>query len=122
MTHDELQAMVVQLAHIMGWRHLHVRRSIAKGRAWRTTTNIAGWPDLLLWHPRQPGRHVAVELKVPPDRLSDAQAAVLADLERSGFEVHVVTPDRKPNCVALDDVPALLDVRHPATPARRGAN
>ena len=49
MTHAELQAMVCQLAHIMGWRWLHVRRSIGKGHRWATTTNIVGWPDLILW-------------------------------------------------------------------------
>lgn len=93
MTHIELQAQVVEIAKLLGWQHLHVRRSIGKGRQWVTATNIIGWPDLLLWNPRQPGRHLAIELKVPPDRLSPEQEKVLADLEAAGFETHVVTPD-----------------------------
>jgi hypothetical protein len=92
-THEELQQQVIDLAHLLGWRHLHVRRSIGKGRRWQTTTNVVGWPDLLLWSPRQPGRHVAVELKIPPDKLRPEQEACLAELEASGFEVHVVFPD-----------------------------
>lgn len=91
LTHVELQNAVVQLLAMTGWSHLHVRRSIGKGRKWQTTTNVKGWPDLLLWSPRQPGRHIAMELKVPPDTLSDEQAEVLAELEASGFECHVIT-------------------------------
>jgi len=112
-THAELQAMVCQLAHIMGWRWLHVRRSIGKGHRWATTTNIVGWPDLILWSPRQPGRQLAVELKVPPDKLTDDQAAVLGDLAAAGWECYVVTPDAPkaaaPYRVGLDDVPHLFD-------------
>lgn len=93
MTHVELQSQVVEVAKLLGWAHLHVRRSIGKGRQWATTTNVVGWPDLLLWNPRQPGRHLAIELKVPPDRLSADQEKVLDELAAAGFETHVVTPD-----------------------------
>ncbi len=93
MTHEELQQQVIDLAHLLGWHHLHVRRSIGKGRRWVTATNVVGWPDLLLWSFRQPGRHVAVEVKVPPDKLRPEQESCLEDLAASGFETFVVTPD-----------------------------
>lgn len=93
MTHAELQAAIVDLLHALGWRHLHVRRSIGRGRKWVTATNVTGWPDLFCWTPRQPGRFVAIEVKVAPDDLSDDQRAVLEDLDRSGVECYVIWPD-----------------------------
>lgn len=76
-----------------GWRWLHVRKSIGKGRRWVTTTNVVGWPDLApCWSPRQPGRHLALELKVPPDTLSAEQVEVSTELLAAGFEFYVVTP------------------------------
>lgn len=93
LTHIELQAQIVDLLNHCGYSHLHVRRSIGKGRKWVTATNLKGWPDLLAWSPRQPGRMIALELKVPPDDLSKEQREVLAELARSGFEVWVVTEE-----------------------------
>jgi hypothetical protein len=46
-----------------------------------------GAPDVLLWHrpsPLEPGRSYAVELKSPDGRLSEAQAEMLARLEKAG--------------------------------------
>lgn len=78
-----------------GWSWLHVRKSIGRrngSRAWQTTTNVSGWPDLApLWNPRQPGRFLAIEIKVPPDKLSSEQAAVMGELAACGFETYVVT-------------------------------
>lgn len=94
MDHKELQTETIRLAKMYGFDHLHVRRSIGKGRTWVTATNVVGWPDLLLWSPqRQPGRHIAVELKVPPDYLSVDQRRCLVDLAAAGFEVWVLTED-----------------------------
>lgn len=91
LTHIELQAAVVKLFAFTGWSHLHVRRSVGRGKKWTTTTNVKGWPDLFAWNPRQPGRLLAIEVKVPPDSLSNEQAAVLAELAASGVECHVIT-------------------------------
>ena len=99
--HETLQGQVVDLARMYGWRHLHVRRSIGKGRRWVTTTNVVGWPDLLLWNGRQPWRHLAIEVKVPPDKVRPEQRAVLDDLSEAGFEVHVVTPDDLASLAAI---------------------
>lgn len=92
MTHVELQSAVTSLLTLTGWHWLHVRRSIGKGRKWATTYNVPGWPDLApIWNPRQPGRHLAVELKVKPDRLSVDQAHVMDELVVAGFECWVIT-------------------------------
>lgn len=94
MDHKELQTETIKLAKMYGFDHLHVRRSIGKGRQWVTATNVKGWPDLLLWSPeRQPGRHIAVELKVPPDDLHVDQRECLVELAGAGFEVWVLTEE-----------------------------
>lgn len=85
----EWQAQVVQLAHALGWRHLHVRRSIGKGKRWVTATNIA-WPDLWLWKPEH--GFVALELKVGSNRPTPEQSEVLADLAAAGARTMVAYP------------------------------
>lgn len=93
MNETEWQAQVVELAQINGWRHLHVRRTIGRGRKWVTSTNVTGWPDLLLWHPKD-GRIGALELKVRPNKPTTAQIRVLAELAASGAEFALVAyPD-----------------------------
>lgn len=89
MTEAEFQAAVVELATITGWRHLHVRRTIGRGRKWTTSTNLAGWPDLLLW---RPGRVVAAELKSDAGKVTDEQADVLCSLAEAGIECHIWRP------------------------------
>jgi hypothetical protein len=74
-TETEFQAQVVELASLCGWRHLHVRRSIGKGHRWVTTTNLVGWPDLMLMRPDT--GYVAAELKVPPNRATPEQVELL---------------------------------------------
>lgn len=78
-TETEFQAQVIQLAHLYGWRHLHVRRSIGKGRQWVTATNLVGWPDLLLMHPDH--GYVAAELKVGRNKPTPEQTELLAFLD-----------------------------------------
>jgi hypothetical protein len=90
MNHDEWQAQVVELATILGWRHLHVRKSIGKGRRWTTTTNRVGWPDLYLWHPRH--GFAAIELKVGRDNPTVEQLQVLDELRNAGARVLVAYP------------------------------
>jgi len=106
-THAELQEQVVALLGIFGWQHLHVRTTLGKVHGHYqhlTATNVLGWPDLApCWSPRQPGRILALELKVPPDKPSNAQRAVLRDLAASGIEAHVIRPDD-----ITDRLPALL--------------
>lgn len=99
-THEEWQAQVVELAHYLGWDHLHVRRTIGRGKKWTTSTNKKGWPDLFLWHPRR--GFVAIELKVGRDKATEEQVAVLASLEEAGARVTVAYPND------LDDLRRML--------------
>lgn len=71
----EFQAQVTQLAHLCGWRVLHIRRSIGKGQRWTTTTSLVGYPDLTLFRP--PRDLIFAELKVPPNKLSPEQKELL---------------------------------------------
>lgn len=105
-THESWQAEVVQAAGYIGWRHLHVRRSIGKGKKWATTTNVVGWPDLFLWHPKRAG-HAAIEIKVAPDLPTQAQLDVLASLAAAGTLVAVAYP------ADLDALVAMLQHRTP---------
>lgn len=100
MTHDEWQSQVVQTAGYIGWRHLHVRKSIGKGKRWTTATNVVGWPDLLFWNERRPG-FAAVEVKVPGDYPTPEQVDVLASLHRAGALVAIAYPADLDDLVAM---------------------
>ena len=67
MTETELQAAVIEVAHLFGWRCAHFRPAMTK-HGWRTpvAADGAGWPDLLLCRERT----IAVELKSAKGRLS----------------------------------------------------
>ncbi len=96
LTEAEWQAQVVELAHILGWEVLHVRRSIGRrnGKAgWQTTTSIAGWPDLLMW--RGP-RLIAAELKSETGKATREQLRVLAGLRAAGVETFLWHPSDLP--------------------------
>lgn len=100
----DFQQQVIELLHVYGWRHLHVRRSIGRGgggRKWQTTTNVKGWPDLFCWHEGQQ-RTLAAELKSETGKATDEQLEVLASLRAAGVEVHVWHP------ADLDRLPAIL--------------
>lgn len=96
---------------MLGWAHLHVRRTIGRGKKWVTATNVTGWPDLYLWHPRK--GFVAIELKVGADKATPEQTAVLASLAAAGARTMVAFPHQ------WDDVTSLLlhPAAVPATPS-----
>lgn len=91
LTEEQWQQQVVQLAGFYRWRHLHVRRTIGRGKRWTTSTNVVGWPDLLLWHEQQQ-RVVAAELKSERGPVRPEQLEVLASLEAAGIETYVWRP------------------------------
>lgn len=92
-TEAEWQAMLITLAQAYGWHHLHVRRSIGKGKKWVTAANVVGWPDLHLWNERQ-RRVMYVELKTDAkgSETTHEQDVVLAQLRNAGQEVYVWRP------------------------------
>lgn len=85
------QGQFIDLAQSYGWKHLHVRRTIGRGKKWVTATNRAGWPDLTLWNQRQ-RRIIFVELKSEKGIVSPEQEEVLAELRNSGQETYVLRP------------------------------
>lgn len=88
--HQEFQACVVKASNAFGWSHLSVRRAMARGAGWQTTTNRKGWPDLFLWHPRW--GFAAIELKIKPDKARPDQLACLAELAAAGAVRMVAYP------------------------------
>jgi len=93
MSEAEFQAAVVALAEINGWRVLHVRKSLGRrdgAVAWQTTTNLKGWPDLLMWRPGR--RIVAAELKSDRGRVTAEQSDVLESLAAADVATYVWRP------------------------------
>lgn len=88
---DAFQAQVIELAAVLGWEHMHVRRSIGKGRKWTTATNVVGWPDLTLWSHRH-RRVMFVELKSNSGVVTAEQLEVHRSLRDAGQEVYVWRP------------------------------
>lgn len=115
MLESEWQTQIVDLAHLNGWRHLHVRRSIGRGQRWTTTTNVVGWPDLLLWH-ESDQRVLAIELKVGKNAPTVEQIEVLGSLRAAGIETAILWPDM------LDEAVELLARRRPSSALRSGAS
>lgn len=88
---DQWQHQVQHLARMLGWRHMHVRRSRARRDQWATTTSVAGWPDLTLWHETQQ-RLIVAELKSDTGRVSPDQRTVLLSLEAAGTPAYILRP------------------------------
>lgn len=92
MTEAELQHAVIQLAHMLGWHHMHARRSRGKGGGWTTATNVP-WVDLTLWHPRK-GGVLFRELKRDERSVwQPGQREVLEGLRAAGADADVWTVD-----------------------------
>ena len=94
------QQQVIELATMLGWKHLHVRRSIGGNKqGWKTTTNRKGWPDLFLWHPTH--GFAAFELKVGKNVATAEQLEVLAELAAAGARTLVAYPADLDTLVAV---------------------
>lgn len=87
---SDWQATVVELLEVLGYRTMHVRRTIGKGNRWTTSTSVSGWPDLFAW---RPGRLVAIELKSQRGRVTPEQEQVLAELAEAGVDCRMARPD-----------------------------
>jgi len=80
-SHDELEGQILEYLALNGWL------------AWRThgprTRPInLGIPDIMAV---RDGQHAAVEVKIPPDKLSEKQAKWLTDLAEHGSIICVAT-------------------------------
>lgn len=94
LTERDFQRQVVELAHLMGWEDFHVRagRTADSWRVPGSGTMAAGWPDLVLVHPKR-GRLIFAELKAHNGKLTPAQQRVLPVLNTLSGEWG--TPDSR---------------------------
>jgi len=91
MTEAEFQAQVLQLARVYGWKIHHDRPAMSRDGRWAThVQGDAGFPDLVLAHPRHGTLYA--ELKTDKGKLSPAQVEWVQTLTDAGAEVHVWRP------------------------------
>jgi len=90
-TEAEFQQQVIELAHLLGWKHLHVRRTIGRKNQWVTSTNVKGWPDLFMWNERS-RLVIAAELKSAKGEATPEQEEVLASLHAAGIQTYLWRP------------------------------
>ncbi len=105
-----LQAKIMDMARLFGWRRTHFRTAYQPGaERWVTPmSGEKGFPDLVLV---RPPRLIFAELKSKTGRLSLDQELWLADLERipTGIEVYLWRPSD------IDEIQAILKRESNAT-------
>jgi hypothetical protein len=91
LTEARLQAAVIDLAHLFGYRIAHFRPARTADGGWRTAVqgDGEGFPDCFMV---RAGRAIAAELKSERGRLTPAQAAWLEAMAAAGVEVYVWRP------------------------------
>jgi VRR-NUC domain len=89
LTERELQANVVFVARVFGFKCAHFRPAWTR-KGWRTPVegDAVGFPDLVLC---APGRLIFVELKCGRNKLTPEQSEWLEALRAAGQEAHVWT-------------------------------
>lgn len=87
MTESELQTAILQLAKLRGWLHFH---------DYDSRRNPAGFPDLVLLHPRT-GDLLFAELKTATGRVSQRQQRWIDALALGGHTAHVWRPSHLRN-------------------------
>jgi hypothetical protein len=91
-----LQASIVELANMYGFRVAHFPSVLVTGRDGRPVYRTAvsaqgrGWPDLVMVRPGD--RVIFVEVKGDGDKVRPDQQQWLDDLRSAGCEVYVWTP------------------------------
>ncbi len=113
-----LQAKIMNMARLFGWRRTHFRTAYQPGaERWMTPlSGEKGFPDLVLV---RPPRLIFAELKSDKGRLSPDQELWLADLEAipTGIEVYLWRPND------LQDIHRILERQFdPATTKDIGAD
>lgn len=84
------QATIIESLELLGWEVQHVFPLLTKRGGWKTGTTSSGWPDLVCHR----GEWIAaIEIKVPPNTVEDAQRAWLMRFERAHCPAWVLRPD-----------------------------
>ena len=96
-TERDFQQQVIDLARLCGWRIAHFRPARTE-RGWRTAVQgDTGWPDLVLCRPPVT---LFRELKAEKGKLTDDQAAWLAQLAACGLDTDTWRPSDWPDIEA----------------------
>ena len=84
---------IVQLAHLHGWMVAHFRPA-KTDKGWRTPVSAdgKGFPDLLLIHPQR-GKLLVIEVKIPPNHLSEEQKDWIDWFQEAGVSVIIAKPE-----------------------------
>lgn len=80
LTHKQYLARIRDWCDMGGWEHFVV---------WDSRHSPAGWPDIVAFRGEA---RVAIEVKIPPDRLRPDQQHWLEVLELAGFQTYVAYP------------------------------
>ena len=74
-TEAQFQRTVIAAAQYFGWKVAHFRPGMSSKRKWMTAVagNGAGFPDLVLVHPKRHGSVLFVELKSNTGKMSPSQ-------------------------------------------------
>ena len=93
----DMQAGVIALARLLGWRTVHFRPAMTT-RGWRTPVSGdgKGFPDLILV---RKGRLIVAELKSAKGECTPEQEAWLDSFRASCAEVYVWRPADYPNVI-----------------------
>ena len=82
MTERQLQAAILELAKLLGWRVMHQRPARTLNNGYKTAIEgHTGFPDLVML---RPPRLVFAELKTDKGRVTHEQALWINGLARSG--------------------------------------
>ena len=92
MLEAELQANVIDLAQVLGWRVVHFRPA-QTSKGWRTAVqgDGVGWPDIIAL---RRDRGLAIELKSPTGKLAIEQVDWLRAFKAAGFEAYEWRPEQ----------------------------
>ena len=89
-TEKECQSTIVEAARMLGWLVYHNRTALnSRGRYLTAIQGDSGFPDLVLAHPKA-GRILFIELKRPPNRLSEPQRRWIEGLIAAGGIARIV--------------------------------
>lgn len=95
-TEDEFLRMVIDLAHLYGWRAVHFRPALTlKGHRTPVQGDAADWPDLVLVHTRT-FELIFAELKVGDEVATPGQVEWLTLLRSTGHAAGVWRPSDWP--------------------------
>ena len=89
----DFQEMIIDLAHLCGYKVAHFRKARKKDGSWITpvAADGKGWPDLILCNDKT-NSFIVVEVKVDTGKLTPEQAEWIKRLRACGVVAYVWFP------------------------------